>query len=83
MVSSKHGQQYQCSLPEIGPEVKEKETKRAFTTKEVSELLNALENKCLHYVSTCIFLCKNNYKKIMQTNLSEEKTALLNYILFF
>ncbi|EDO37285.1 predicted protein, partial [Nematostella vectensis] len=49
LLSSKHGQQYQCTLPLIEKDEFIKQENENYTTEEITSLLQPLENKCLYH----------------------------------
>ncbi|XP_031563676.1 protein OS-9-like [Actinia tenebrosa] len=49
LISSKHGQQYQCTLPQIETEETIKDARTDFTTEEVTDLLKSMQNRCLYH----------------------------------
>ena len=51
LLSSKHGQQYQCILPDLSNLEKEKEENNISSQEEIPLLLEPLKKKCLYNVS--------------------------------
>lgn len=51
LLSSKHGQQYQCVLPELETLEKQNEDNRILSKEEIPLLLEPLKKKCLYNVS--------------------------------
>jgi hypothetical protein len=56
LISSKHGQQYQCVLPQLETEEEVKKMRTDFTTEEITDLLKLMENRCIYHVSTDVSL---------------------------
>lgn len=54
LISSKHGQRYQCTLPQLETEETIKDARTEFTTEEVTDLLKPMQNRCLYHVSILI-----------------------------
>ena len=51
VLSSKHGQQYQCILPQLKTSEKENEENKILSKDEIPLLLEPLKKKCLYNVS--------------------------------
>ena len=51
LLSSKHGQQYQCVLPQLENLEKKNEENQHITKDEVPQLLEPMKKKCLYNVS--------------------------------
>lgn len=51
LLSSKHGQQYQCILPDLESLDKKNEEDNVISKEEISMLLEPLKKKCLYNVS--------------------------------
>ena len=51
LLSSKHGQQYQCVLPELETLEKHNEDNHVLSREEIPLLLEPLKKKCLYNVS--------------------------------
>ena len=51
LLSSKHGQQYQCILPDLSIFEKANEENRISSNEEIPLLLDPLKKKCLYNVS--------------------------------
>lgn len=74
LISSKHGQRYQCTLPQLETEETIKDARTEFTTEEVTDLLKPMQNRCLYHVSILIkigsidiiefhFICNIDYSQ--------------------
>ena len=51
LLSSKHGQQYQCVLPQLESLEKNYEEKQHISEDEIPQLLEPMKKKCLYNVS--------------------------------
>ena len=58
LLSSKHGQQYQCVLPLLENLEKKKEENQHITKDEIPQLLEPMKKKCLYNVSFIFFVLK-------------------------
>ena len=54
LLASKHGQQYQCTLPEIESQQKQEDELQQVSTEEVAKLLQPMGKKCLYHVSSAV-----------------------------
>ena len=61
LLSSKHGQQYQCILPQLEASEKENEGNKILSKHEIPLLLEPLKKKCLYNVSLLVKLFCNPF----------------------